>query len=281
MEDKFFAGGRVRSPVVGGIFYPEDRESMNATIDSWNLGLGKRRAGGCAQAILAPHAAWQISGRIAGIAFEAAAGRVREIEQVLLLGPIHQGGFMDLYLSESDFFETPLGNIPVDRRLSEELASCSTLFKINDVPHLLEHSLEVLLPLVKYCFPQARIVPVLMGSSCHSLILGLGRALRFVFESRLEHTLIVVSANLGQNRDDLSALDEAETALELLKNDDYGEYIHAVAEGDFRACGCALTAGLLESGLLEGRHVRFLSFPLMKIFGEMGDSGYLGALAFE
>lgn len=281
MEDRFFTGAKVRSPVVEGIFYPEDGESVGETIDSWNLALGKGREGGRAQAILAPHAAWQISGRIAGIAFEAAAGRAREIQQILILGPLHRGGFTDLYLSESDFFKTPLGNIPVDRRLSEELASRDALFKIDDVPHLMEHSLEVLLPLVKYCFPRARIVPVLMGSPSRPLIPALGGALRVVFESRLMHTLIVVSANLGQNRDPQAALDEAETALELLENNDYRGYIRGVTEGNFGACGGALTAGLLESGLLNRRRVRFLSSPLMKIFGELDDSGYLGALAFE
>ncbi|MDR1058504.1 MAG: AmmeMemoRadiSam system protein B [Treponema sp.] len=281
MEDRFFTGTKVRSPVVEGIFYPEDGESMGETIGSWNLALGKGREGGRAQAILAPHAAWQISGRIAGIAFEAAAGRARGIQQVLILGPIHRRSFTGLYLSESGFFKTPLGNIPVDRGLSEELASRDALFRIDDVPHLMEHSLEVLLPLVKYCFPWARIVPVLMGGPSRPLISALGGALRSVFESRLEHTLIVVSANLGQNRDDQSALNEAETALELLENSDYQGYIRGVTEGGFRACGCALTAGLLESGLLNNRRVRFLSSPLIKILGEMDDLGYLGALAFE
>jgi AmmeMemoRadiSam system protein B len=281
MEENFFTGVRVRSPVVEGIFYPEDGESLGETIDSWGLTLGKKGAGGRARAILAPHGAWQISGRIAGIAFEAAAGRAGEIHQVLLLGPIHRGGFRDLYLSESDFFETPLGKILVDRRLSEELAACDSFFKINDVPHLLEHSLEVLLPLVKYCFPRARIVPVLMGLSSPSLIPGLGRALRFVFESRMENTLIVVSANLGQRRDERAAREEAETTLELLGRNQYQDYIAAVMAGDFRACGCALTAGLLASGLLDGLRVRFLSSPLLKILGELGDSGYLGALSFE
>jgi AmmeMemoRadiSam system protein B len=44
----------------------------------------------------------------------------------------------------------PLGDLPVDRESGEELASCSTIFEINDMPHLREFSIEVLLPFAKY-----------------------------------------------------------------------------------------------------------------------------------
>ncbi|MDR1903650.1 MAG: AmmeMemoRadiSam system protein B [Treponema sp.] len=52
--------------------------------------------------------------------------------------------------------------------------------------HLTEHSLEVLLPLVKCCFPSAEIVPVLMGGSRQSLISVLARTLNLVLETRMK-----------------------------------------------------------------------------------------------
>jgi hypothetical protein len=56
-----------------------------------------------------------------------------------------------LFYSDSAFFDAPLGKLPVDQEFSAELESSCTLFEMNGIPHLTEHFLEVLLPLVKFC----------------------------------------------------------------------------------------------------------------------------------
>ncbi|MDR1900368.1 MAG: AmmeMemoRadiSam system protein B, partial [Treponema sp.] len=70
MEDRINIRERIRSPIVGGLFYPEAREEaedqLSGYLREWEEGRAK--------AIIAPHGAWDISGRIAGAAFAAAAG---------------------------------------------------------------------------------------------------------------------------------------------------------------------------------------------------------------
>jgi AmmeMemoRadiSam system protein B len=60
---------RVRSPIMDGLFYPEDMTGVLAYMHSSGLKRGK---GGLARAIIAPHGAWEISGSLTGAAFASA-----------------------------------------------------------------------------------------------------------------------------------------------------------------------------------------------------------------
>jgi AmmeMemoRadiSam system protein B len=273
---------RSRSPVVNGLFYPEDPKALKAQIRSW--GLKAEGSGGQAGIILAPHGAWELTGKIAGAAFAETAGLRPpagwpEVNRVLLLGPVHQGGHKGLFLSDSAYFETPLGSLPVDKKLNKELASCSTLFEINDIPHLAEHSLEVLLPLVKYCYPSAAIVPILMGGSRPAFISGLAKALNLVLQKRMKKTLLVISTNLSANMDGEKARLEADEFIALLKNKNQEEFLAALKMGRVSACGAAILAGLLESDLLGKRTLK--DGPTAAALGDKGDTVYYGALTFE
>jgi AmmeMemoRadiSam system protein B len=283
-EMDIFVKEKIRSPIVSGLFYPDEKCKVEAALCSYGLHSG---VGGRAEAVIAPHGAWGLSGVIAGAAFAAAAGRIRDrndgrgITRVVLLGPVHNASEPGLYLSDSHAFETPLGNIPVNRLLCEELASCSTLFEINDIPHLREHSLEVLLPFVRFFFPGADIIPVLMGGSQPRLISALGRALGVVFEPFPENVLFVVSANLSLNQDEGLSLFQAETCVRLLTEKNNREFTEGLYNGRVSACGGSLIAALLESGLLDTKTAALVSGPLVKAEGDRGQTTFYGAIAFN
>jgi AmmeMemoRadiSam system protein B len=296
-ERGFPGGGRGRSPIGAGLFYPDNRVAIEKRLESFGLKNGMGRN---ALAIISPHGAWDISGAIAGAAFRAAAGRTKgnfsetAVQTVVLLGGIHETGVTGLFLSESDYFETPIGELPVDFELGSELASCSTSFVINDIPHLGEHTIEVQIPFVKYCFPEASIVPVLMGSNSGTsrlaLISGLAQALKIVFESRLDSTLFVVSTNIsiyGDNHgdkrhdDEKAALSEAETCVRMLTEKRTEDFLQAVNRGEINSCGSPSAAALLESGLLEGRQGKLIPDSLIKIRGEDSKTVYYGGIFFE
>jgi AmmeMemoRadiSam system protein B len=298
MYEKGFPGGsRGRSPIGAGLFYPDNGIAIEKRLESFGL---KNGMGGNARAIISPHGAWDISGAIAGAAFRAAAGRTKDnfsetaVQTVVLLGGISESGVTGLFLSESDYFETPLGELPVNWALGSELASCSTSFVINDIPHLGEHTIEVQLPFVKYCFPGASIVPVLMrsnpGASRLALISGLARALKSVFESRLDSTLFVVSTNISiygdnddnkEHDDENTALSGAEACVKMLTEKRTEDFLQAVDRGEINSCGSPLAAALLESGLLEGRRGKLIPGSLIKTKGEDSKTVYYGGIFFE
>jgi AmmeMemoRadiSam system protein B len=218
---------------------------------------------------------------VAAAAFSAAAGRAGTISRVVILGNIHQIEKPGVFFSESHFFETPLGKLPVDLPLCKSLRSCSTLFELNDIPHLLETSVEVLLPLIQFCFPGAAIVPILMGGKQPGLIVSLARALRVILEPIMASTLLVVSSNLSIHNDEQTARSSAETCIQLLEENRIDELIAGIYDGRISACGGALIASLLESGLMDGKPARLVTGPLVSAKGERGDTAYYAGIAFE
>jgi AmmeMemoRadiSam system protein B len=269
---------RVRWPVVGELFYPEDEDEILDCFRSYGLEQGK---GGNARAIIAPHGAWNLSGSLAAAAFGAAGGGwgKKSPSRVVILGPLHDKRAEGLYLSNSHYFQTPLGSLKVDLDISGELESCSPLFEVNDIPHLQEHSIEVLLPFVKYCFPDAEIVPLLMGRPRMGLISALASALNIVFEPLRDDTLFVVSCNMAMAPTEAAARRISDKCARLFSEKNAAALISGILEGRIAVCGGALVASLIKSGLLDDMQPdpvpsSMLSYP------ENGNVFYYGAFSF-
>jgi len=239
---------RIRSPVGAGMFYPEFKKEMLDYIRAFGLETGK---GGNARAIIVPHVAWSYSGKLIANAFASVMGRADGINRVVILGPIHDKREKGIFLSNSYSFHTPLGDILVDREKNEELEFAGQHIEINDIPHLGEHSIEILLPFVKYCFPSASIIPILMGQPGARYIHDLAQSLRTVITPVLNETLIVVSTNLSSGSDDVTARHLADECLRLFSEKDAAALASAILDRRLNACGGALVVSLIESGLLE------------------------------
>jgi AmmeMemoRadiSam system protein B len=271
-------GEKIRSMIAAGLFYPEDPAQAETELVS----LGMQSAGsGRAAAIFVPHCAWSISGRPTAQAFLRCPREGEGLSQIVLLGTIHYKKLKGVFISESDCFETPLGNIPVSRKLCGDIASCSTLFEINDIPHLQEHTHGVLLPFIKYRFPRTPLVPVLMGGNDSQLVSALARALRVIFEPVLERTLFIVPTCLSMHQEQDEAEKQAQLFLSLLTEKGGRELIKAQAQGTISACGAPLTAALLESGLFGGHKAVLASDSLLCTRELSGEFVYYAGLSLE
>lgn len=262
---------------MSGLFYPEDGAELTARLHGFGL---ERGVGGAASAIIAPHGAWELSGAVAARAFQSAAGRSNTVSRVAILGTVHHAESPGIYFSDSRFFTSPLGRLRVDQEICESLASCSTLFEINDIPHLQETSLETLLPMAAYCFPFATIVPVLMKGAQPRLIAALARALRIILEPVMDTTLVVISSNIATHDDEQAARQSAETCIRLLEENKTGAFIAALYDGRINPCGGALIAALLESGLVADKPGRLVTGPPTSARGERGDTTCYAGVAF-
>jgi AmmeMemoRadiSam system protein B len=279
VEDLITLTRRVRSPIVDGLFYPEDEADVLAYMQSMGLKRGK---GGLARAIVAPHGAWELSGRVVGAAFASAGGRVgsRSPSRVVLLGPIHDKK-EGLFLTHSCSFQTPLGELPVDLEASGWLESYSPLFEVNDIPHLHEHSIEVLLPFVKFYFPDASIIPILMGRPREQYISVLAGALRAAFEPIIRDTLLVVSFNLAIHSNEDAAHAMADECMRLFNEGKHRELAAVLKNGHITSCGGALLAALLQSGLVDTARPRLASDSLLSVKDDQDKTVYYGAFSFE
>ena len=235
----------VRFPIAAGVFYPEDKEELLEYINKYDRYTER----GDAYVILVPHGTWDLTCSLSCAAFSAAANR--KISRVLILGSVHDKREDGLFLSSSSFFQTPLGAIPVDQDYSHAIESSGSLFEINDIPHLGEHSIEVLLPFVKFYFPETPIIPILMAQIKPEYIDDLASALEKVIAPVIDDTLIVVSCNLSKSSDKFLAKKNADDCIKLIAEKDWNAIYSSITGGGLSVCGGGPVISLLKSGLVK------------------------------
>lgn len=139
-----------------GSWYPSDarecQREIEAFVQSSTVPEGDFQCG------IVPHAGWFFSGSIACRVMAALAKR-KTPELVLIFG-MHMHGHETPRILARGGWETPLGPLDVHEAYVQALAkkvACEL-----DTPHSFpgDNTIEVQLPLVKYFFPNAAMVPV-------------------------------------------------------------------------------------------------------------------------
>jgi MEMO1 family protein len=240
---------RIRESIVDGLFYPANPDELNTTIDKLMESADTLRFD--ASAIIAPHASYEFCGPTVAASYRAASKRI--VDTVVIIAPVHREQSNEVFLTESNEFATPAGTIDVDIELTHELEACSTKIHQNDIPHLEEHAIEVQLPFIRNVFPNAKIVPILLGKPTHANVRVLAGALGAVFGETLHSVLFVVSSNLCSNCDDKRAEMEVGMLSQLITDRDPKGIIDRYEEKTLTSCGsgCIATILSLFSGELE------------------------------
>jgi Memo-like protein len=104
---------RVRSPAVAGLFYPRDPARLQTEVMEL-LGQHLLASKVMPKALIAPHAGYIYSGRIAGVAFAKLRASAQTITRVVLIGPAHYVHLSGIAAPRVEAFETPLGCVRVD-----------------------------------------------------------------------------------------------------------------------------------------------------------------------
>ncbi len=185
---------RIRPPAVAGMFYPADRDELRVTVRQFLAGAQEAR-GAAPKAIIVPHAGYVYSGPVAASAYAWLAPVRDSIRRVVLLGPSHRVGFRGLAASQAEYFQTPLGELPVDTACIEKLTRLPQVRYLDDA-HAQEHSLEVQLPFLQAVLSDFSLVPLVVGEAradevCEVLEAAWGGP----------ETLIVVSSDLSHYHD--------------------------------------------------------------------------------
>jgi MEMO1 family protein len=191
-----------RPAAVAGTWYPGTAGALTRDVDRY-LQDAPDWTGGAIRAVIAPHAGLMFSGPVGAHAYKAAS--TGHFETIVLAGPSHYVAFDGVSIYPEGAFATPLGDAEIDVTLAQSLMA-SPAIRPMPVAHEREHSLEMQLPFVRRLFPEARIVPLVMGFQTRETITTLAKALAQACTS--EQVLLVGST-------DLSHFFDARTAQEL------------------------------------------------------------------
>ena len=257
----------VRRPAVAGLFYPGSAGELRSTVESLLREAGPD-PGPVPKAVIAPHAGYVYSGPTAAAAFRALAA-AEAPRRIVVLGPAHRVPVRGLALPGADAFATPLGEVPVD---TEAAAAVARLPQVSTFPeaHAPEHSLEVELPFLQMLFPEARVLPIVVGDADEEEV---AEVLDLLWGG--PETAIVISSDLSHYLPyDVARRVDRETADEIL-----------ALEGPLhprQACGAFPINGLLVAARRRGLMPRLLD--LRSSGDTAGDRGRVvgyGAFAFS
>ncbi|MDR2768498.1 MAG: AmmeMemoRadiSam system protein B [Treponema sp.] len=182
-----------------------------------------------AVAAAAPHAGWYYSGALAARAAAALAGEAAP-DTVAVLGGHLPAGVRPLFYME-DAVETPLGVMNIDGEMRDALAE-----KFGGVSdRFADNTVEVLLPLVHYFFPDSRLLALRvpagasafdMGKTLYGVSAALGRRIKTLASTDLTH----YGPNYG-----FSPRGSGRASLDWVREVNDRRFIDAVVAGDREA----------------------------------------------
>src|ERR1700751_5255858 len=126
----------VRRPAVAGRFYPSEPDALAASIRDYLESVPQQaKAIGC----VVPHAGYMYSGHVAGAVY----ARLDLPERYIILCPNHTGYGHRLAIMSEGTWLTPLGEVPVDAPLAQQLKAEMPELTDDIDSQLQEHALEV------------------------------------------------------------------------------------------------------------------------------------------
>jgi MEMO1 family protein len=171
-----------------GRWFPADADELRDLVDGFLKGA--KASSQAPLAVIAPHAGFAYSGKGAGAAYKALAGK--DIRRVIILGPSHSRGFRGIsVLRGFDYYETPLGRVKINQAGSEILLK-EKLFAYEPSAHRPEHSVENQIPFIQRALPGAEIIPCVVGFLDEEEMARAGSALAQLLDGK---TVIAVSSD--------------------------------------------------------------------------------------
>jgi AmmeMemoRadiSam system protein B len=248
----------IREPSLPPGWYPPDAGAITRFLEKWKD--APRGPSGGGPAAISPHAGWYYSGAIAAAAF---ASLDREAETVAILGG-HLAARSPVLVFTEDALACPLGPMEIDGELRDAL--CSGL-KGGGGPlwapdHYRDNTVEVLVPMARFFFPQARLLALRLpadSSSCET-----GKRLAEAAETLGRKLVAIGSTDLthyGRNYG-FSPQGQGSKALAWVREINDRRFINAVLAGDlalvlsraaeeFSACSAGAVLGVL--GFVQAR----------------------------
>ena len=169
MSPSIYGQENVKDARLAGSWYPGDKAGLARMLDGFFAGavLDKDMPpAGNMGVIISPHAGYPFSGPVAAYGFKAV--QAKKVSTVIILAPSHHFSFQGASIWPEGAFTTPLGSVAVDQALAAKIMAMDKLFSFRrdifeGAPGQPENSVETQIPFIQKTFPQAKIVPIIMG----------------------------------------------------------------------------------------------------------------------
>ena len=197
-----------KKAVFAGQFYPGKKDELEKQlVELFNVAQPIFSENKNLQAIISPHAGYIFSGEVAASTFNQIPKNA-VYKRVFVIASSHQFSFGGAAIYCNGKYETPLGEIKVDIKLSKKLIEESDVFYDKPEVHENEHSLEVQLPFLQHKLgDEFLLVPIILGTNSADDCKKIAAALKPWFNSE---NLFIISTDLSHypNYNDAKEVDK-------------------------------------------------------------------------
>jgi AmmeMemoRadiSam system protein B len=230
----------LRKPILPPGWYFQNPQKIDEFLKNFVLldkntskSSGEPSSAGRILAAAAPHAGWYYSGAVAALAVSTLMTGLKNPDTVAVIGGHLPGGMPALFAME-DGVSTPLGVMEMDKKFRDGL-----LRAFEDIPDFKsaedkyqDNTVEVLLPMVKYFFPDAKLLWLRLPAVNQSFEAG---KIIAKTAAELDRSILVLGStdltHYGPNYG-FTPNGNGKEALDWVKNVNDKRFIDAVEEGN-------------------------------------------------
>lgn len=228
----------IREPKFAGRFYPDKTRSLVAMLqDLYNRvesSYKKLRAKG----VLLPHAAYHYSGQITMSVLKC----IEIPENIIILAPNHSGIGPVISIIAEGRFITPIGDVTINSDIAKAMLQEIKGVKEDLGPHLIEHSIEVQLPILKYMKNDIKIVPLLIKKMNPDTLSDTISNMISFFKNRFNDALIVSTSDLSHYENYEETTRKDKLLLRYIERMDIDGLREVIKREKISMCGYECTA---------------------------------------
>lgn len=183
----------IRKPAVAGMFYTADPAELREDIEKLLATAPDSTISGEIKSLIVPHAGYIYSGLTAAYAYKLLGKN--PVSAVIVISPSHREYFAGISVYNGDAFRTPLGDVPVDHELCDQLAEKDIIIIRSERGHRAEHAIEVQIPFLQTVLGEFSLVPITVGDQRPEFCRHLSEKLARVLKDK--NAIIVASTDLS------------------------------------------------------------------------------------
>lgn len=264
------------------MFYPADPSALVKTIAGLFAEAKKETIGNRPLALVAPHAGYPYSGKVAAKAYKLLEGE--EYDTVVLISPSHTVFFQGSSVFTGGGYQTPLGLVETDKALAHRIAEIHPLVYASSQGHATgstrgEHALEVHLPFLQVVLGNFKMVGIVMGDQEEGSIAALGEVLATALKGR--NSLMIASTDLSHFHSQKQANMLDGVVRKAIESFDPETLLEIIEDGEGEACGGGPVAAVMTAARrLGSRELRVLDYATSgEASGDFSEVvGYLSAV---
>ena len=235
----------IRPSPLAGRWYPAHPKKLAESVDGYIQAAHIPEIKGEILALISPHAGHLYSGPVAGYAFKSIAKLHPEL--VVILSPFHQYHPGAILTSGHQAYQTPLGEVPVDRDSIEfvnQLLREKSGVVVTEVKNDTEHAVEIILPFLQRALKnEFSILPLMLRQQEPELMRILGEILAELIQSR--KALLIASTDLSHFQTAGKAKQLDQTIIQVIQSMDPESLYQVQEKNTGSACGLGALAAVI------------------------------------